>query len=155
MYAELRRLAGSRLGAEAGPVTLSATGLVHESYLKLLDRREWVDRTHFMAVASRAMRQILTDRARARLAGKRGGRSHPVTLVTAALGVEGLSEDVLAVDEALVRLASHDAQLASLVELRFFGGFEVEEAAKALNVSPRTAARMWQRARAHLRAQLA
>lgn len=154
VYAELRGLAEQRLGSEPSHVTLSATGLVHESYLKLLETDGWSDRTHFMAVASRAMRQILTDRARARLADKRGGGADRITLVPSDIGQASLPEEVLAIDAALVRLAARDAQLATLVELRFFGGFEVNEVAEALGVSPRTAARMWQRAKAHLRADL-
>lgn len=154
IYGELRRLAQAQIGTEAGVVTISATGLVHEAYLKLLGTDGWADRGHFVAVAARAMRQILTDRARARAAEKRGGGAPAVTLVTSQVGGASVAEDVLAVDAALERLAARDADLARLVELRFFGGLEVAEAAEVLDVSPRTAARMWKRAKAHLRSFL-
>lgn len=155
VYAELRRLSQSRLSAEPGVVTLSATGLVHEAYLKLVDGGGWADRAHFMAVAARAMRQILTDRARARNAQKRGGVDRPVTLADDFVGTEDEALDrVLAVDQALDRLAAHDAELARLVELRFFGGMETDEVAAVLGISPRTAARRWARAKAHLNAFL-
>jgi RNA polymerase sigma factor (TIGR02999 family) len=154
VYDELRRLSQSQLRAEAGAVTISATGLVHEAYLKLLGADGWADRGHFVAVAARAMRQILTDRARARGAQKRGGGAVAVTLVPEHAGVDAVADDVLAVDAALDRLAGRDAGLAKLVELRFFGGLEVAEAAEVLGVSERTAARHWARAKAHLRAEL-
>ena len=156
VYAELRRLSQARISGEPGVVTISATGLVHEAYLKLIDGDGWADRAHFMAVAARAMRQILTDRARARSAAKRGGAAREVTLdADLAVPSEASAEEVLAVDAALDRLAMRDEQLARLVELRFFGGLEVAEAADVLGISPRTAARAWARAKAHLRADLA
>lgn len=155
VYDELRRLAQGRVGAEAGCVTLSATGLVHEAYLKLVDGGGWADRDHFLAVASTAMRRVLVDRARARHRLKRGGGQRPVTLHDDLDAPDiAPSQDVLAVDAALDRLAEHDARLAQLVELRFFGGLEVGEAARVLDVSDRTAARLWARARAHLHAFL-
>lgn len=138
-------------------MTVSATGLVHEAYLKLLDSAEFADRSHFFAVASRVMRQILCDRARARNASKRGGGERQVTLVTHPVGdgeQEGAADRVLALDDALRRLAARDADLAQLVELRFFGGLEMAEAAEVLGVSRRTASRYWVRARAYLRADL-
>jgi RNA polymerase sigma factor (TIGR02999 family) len=151
VYDELRRLAQSRIAAEPGIVTISATGLVHDAYLKLVDGDDWADRAHFMAVAARAMRQILTDRARARNADKRGGAVRAVTLDADVVGAaETTAAQVLAVDHALDRLARRDARLAQLVELRFFGGLEVAEAAEALGVSVSTAARDWARAKAHL-----
>lgn len=159
VYDELRRLSQARIGSEPGAVTISATGLVHEAYLKLLDSDEWADRTHFLAVASRAMRQILCDRARARNAVKRGGADRPVTLVphleAPAEGEADAADRVLALDDALERLAKRDADLAQLVELRFFGGLEMTEAAEVLGLSRRTATRHWARARAYLRADLA
>ena len=155
VYAELRRLSQAKLAAEWGLVTLSATGLVHEAYLKLIHGGKWEDRAHFMAVAARAMRQILTDRARARNAQKRGGVGRPATLCADVVGDEGAALDrVLAVDRALGRLAAHDAELARLVELRFFGGMEIAEVAAVLDQSPRTTARRWARAKAHLHALL-
>ena len=153
VYDELRRRAQSRIDAEPGVVTVSATGLVHEAYLKLIDGGDWADRAHFTAVAARAMRQILTDRARARSAAKRGGPARAVTLDADRAGLgETPSDDVLAVDRALEALARRDARLAQLVELRFFGGLEVAEVAETLGISARTAARDWARAKAHLHA---
>lgn len=156
VYDELRRISQAQIGGESGGVTISATGLVHEAYLKLLGAGEWADRGHFVAVAARAMRQILTDRARARATLKRGAGAAAVTLVPDVMGgaESGIADDVLAVDAALDRLALRDADLARLVELRFFGGLEVAEVAEVLGVSPRTAARQWARAKAHLRAEL-
>ena len=151
VYDELRRLARGRLGAEPGSVTLTATGLVHEAYLKLVGSGGWADRDHFMALASTAMRQVLVDRARARQCLKRGGGARPATLLDDRVAADDApDQDILAVDDALDRLAQHDARLARLVELRFFGGLEVDEAARVLGVSERTAARLWVRARAHL-----
>ncbi len=161
LYDELRRLSQGHLAAEPHGATLSATGLVHEVYLKLIAGGDWTDRAHFMAIAARAMRQILTDRARARQSSKRGGGARAVTLDYDILGThlpeaehDALAE-VLSVDAALDRLASRDEHLARLIELRFFGGLEVREAAVVLGVSARTAARQWSRAKAHLRAELA
>lgn len=155
VYAELRKLSQHRIDAEPGPVTVSATGLVHEAYLKLVGSGDWTDRVHFMAVAARAMRQILTDRARARAADKRGGSQRVVTLpIDLATDDEQSIDDVLAVDAALDRLAARDATLARVVELRFFGGLTVDEAAEALSVTPRTVARQWAKAKAYLRADL-
>ncbi|WP_420454109.1 ECF-type sigma factor [Rubrivirga sp.] len=151
VYADLRQLAHRRITAEPGVVTISATGLVHEAYVKMVGGGDWADRSHFLAVAARAMRQILTDRARARLALKRGSGAARVTYVDHLVGDDGASERVLAVHEALDTLAARDPQLASLVELRFFGGLEVAEAADVLGVSTRTAARDWARAKGHLR----
>ncbi|OZC01804.1 ECF-type sigma factor [Rubricoccus marinus] len=153
VYDELRRLAQSKIDAEPGVVTVSATGLVHDAYLKLIDGGDWADRSHFKAVAARAMRQILTDRARMRSAAKRGGDARAITLNADVAGAaESPSDQILAVDEALTRLGTHDKRLAHLVELRFFGGMEVAEVAEALGISPRTAAREWARAKAHLHA---
>lgn len=161
VYGDLRRIAQRRISSQRGPVTLSATGLVHEAYVKMVDGGDWVDRSHFLAVAARAMREILIDRARARSAAKRGGGARPVTLDADLVGADlvGAENDVLdqvlALDLALGRLAERDADLAQIVELRFFGGLEVEEAAQVQGVSVRTAARRWARAKAHLHALLA
>lgn len=156
VYDELRRLSERRIRRQSGNVTLSATGLVHEAYLKLAGGGDWNDRAHFMAIAARAMRQILTDRARARAADKRGGANRAVTLHDDLVGGDEVSLDqILAVDAALERLAAHDERLARLVELRFYGGMEVDEAAAVLGTSPRTTARDWARAKAYLRSFLA
>ena len=156
VYDDLRRLAHRRIGSQPGAVTISATGLVHEAYLKMVDGGDWADRAHFLAVAARAMREILIDRARARNAAKRGGGSRPVTLDADLVGTEDdVLGQVLALNDALDRLAALDHDLAQMVELRFFGGLDVEDAAEVQGVSVRTAARRWARARAHLRALLA
>lgn len=161
VYDELRRLAQSYIAAERRGVTVSATDLVHEAYLKLVANGDWTDRTHFMAVAARAMRQILVDRARARSAAKRGGADRAITLDYNLLGASlpgnehHALEQVLALDAALERLTARDEQLGRLVELRFFGGLEVREVAEVLGISARTAARCWARAKAHLLADLA
>lgn len=155
VYADLRQLAHRRLASEPGAVTISATGLVHEAYIKLVDSDDWANRAHFFGVAARAMREILIDRARARNAAKRGGGVRPVTLDADLMGAEDdVLDQVLALDAALDRLAVLDRDLAQMVELRFFGGLEVEEAAEVQGVSVRTAARRWARAKAHLRSLL-
>ncbi len=160
VYAELRRLSQAYLAAEPCGATLSATGLVHEAYLKLVPGGDWSDRAHFMAVAARAMRQVLIDRARARKAHKRGSGARAVTLDFDLLGAgtpageHDAAERLLAIDEALEQLWRRNEQLGRLVELRFFGGLEVGEAAAVLGISDRTAARYWTRARAHLLAEL-
>ncbi len=156
VYNELRRLARKRIAADSPMVTISATELVHEAYLKLVDGKDWEDRAHFMAIAARAMRQILIDRARARGTHKRGGSARAITLQDDLVGTAGdVHEQILNVDAALNRLAVRNEHLARLVELRFFGGLDVDETAEVLGVSPRTAARQWARAKAHLRAELA
>ncbi len=130
---------------------------MHEAYLRLVEGGSFRDRAHFAAVAGQAMRRILTDHAKARLRQKRGGAPHRVLLDAEALGEaasvdpNARASDMLALDCALERLAAVDGQLVRLVECRFYAGMEVAEAAEALDVSERTAARMWKRARAHLR----
>ena len=156
LYDELRRLSQAQVNAEPGPITLSATGLVHEAYARLVGTGDWSDRNHFLATASRAMRRILTDRARARTAGKRGGDERPATLDEAALTSETASPDlVLAIDQALTGLAERDRDLARVFELRFFGGLEIREIAQITGASTSTVARQWARAKAYLRADLA
>lgn len=156
VYGDLLRVADRRIASSPEPVTLSATGLVHEAYVKMGGGvGDWADRAHFMAVAARAMREILIDRARARNAAKRGGGARPVTLDADLIGsVDEVLDQILALEEALKHLADRDADLAQMVELRFFGGLEVQEAALVQGVSARTAARRWARAKAHLRSFL-
>ena len=152
VYEELRQLAERFLAAEKHGATLQPTALVHEAYLRLIgsDRNGWENRAHFFGAAARAIRRILVDRARARGAARRGG-VRPLRLDTDAPLVEpGPSLDVLALDEALSKLASIDAQKARMVELRFFGGLSVDEAAATLGVSPSTVDRDWVFARAWL-----
>jgi len=151
VYDQLRKVAQLRLNGERSNHTLSSTALVHEAYLKLCGTREvpWSGRGHFYAAAAEAMRRILLDHARAH--GRRGGEKLRLSEIgdVAALATTG-ADEILAVDEAIGRLEAEDPQAAALVRLRFYAGLEVENAAKALNVSPRTAARLWTYARAAL-----
>lgn len=155
VYAELRRLAASYLMRERAGHTLQATALANEAYLRMIDqtRVAWRGRTHFFAVAAEAMRRVLVDHARARLREKRGGGLERVTFVedvTPDVGDECSFEDVIALDEALKKLATLDRRQAKLVEQRFFGGLSVEEAAAELGISPRTAEADWTHAKAWL-----
>jgi RNA polymerase sigma factor (TIGR02999 family) len=155
VYEQLRAAAQRDLAGERASHTLSATTLVHEAYLKLVGPREipWANRGHFYAAAAQAMRRILLDHARAR--GRRG-ETRPLTeiLDVAALACAG-SEQILAVDEAVGRLERDDPQAAAIVRLRFYAGLPVDEAAAALGLSPRSAARLWTYARAVLYRDLA
>jgi RNA polymerase sigma factor (TIGR02999 family) len=159
VYEELHRQAGRAMRREGGEHTLQATALVHESYLRLVDQRrvEWRNRAHFFAIASTVMRRVLVDHARARLTAKRGGGVVPITLAGAGHGGAPETDDVdlLALHEALERLAALDPEQARLVELRYFGGLTIEETAEALGVSPATVKREWALARAWLRRELA
>jgi RNA polymerase sigma factor (TIGR02999 family) len=154
VYGELRRMAGRQLRAERQEHTLTPTALVHEAYLRLVGQRRtsWRSRAQFFAIAARLMRRVLVDHARARLADKRGGGLVVVPLEQAGDPEAAASPlaDVLAVDEALTRLAALDADQARLVELRFFGGLTVEEIAPLLGRSERTVKREWRLARAWL-----
>ena len=158
VYEELRRQAERAMRREGGEHTLQATALVHESYLRLVDQRrvEWRNRAHFFAIASTVMRRVLVDHARARLTAKRGGGAFPVSLAGAEPATpEGTDEaDLLALHEALEKLAALDPDQARLVELRYFGGLTIEETAEALSVSPATVKREWVLARAWLRREL-
>jgi RNA polymerase sigma factor, TIGR02999 family len=157
VYAELHRRANIAMRRENEGNTLQATALVHEAYLRLVDqdRIAWKNRAQFYGVAAQVMRRILIDHAREHLAQKRGGGAHQVTLS----GIEAAADsdeavDVLALDEALQRLAQLDPRQARLVELRYFGGLSIEETAEALEVSPATVKREWATARAWLRREL-
>lgn len=157
VYDELRRLADRYLSAERSCHTLQPTALVHEAYLRLVGSADlgWKNRAHFFGAAARAIRRILIDRARARRRVKRGEGQRPLPLDHAdGVGIEGPRLDLLALDEALRRLAQLDGQKASVVELRFFGGLGVEETASALGVSPTTVARDWQFARIWLHREM-
>ena len=144
-------MAGERAGH-----SLQATALVNEAYLRLINARDvaWHDRAHFLAVAARAMRRILVDHARAVQAEKRGGRQFAVSLTEAEGFGTSPDLDLLRVNEALERLAALDPDQARVVELRFFGGLTIEEAAEALRVSHATVERDWKMARAWLRREL-
>lgn len=156
VYAELRRLAAGYLRREKPGQTLQPTALVHEAYLRLMKDRpdRWQNRAHFCAIAAHSMRQILIERARARGAAKRGGARPRVTLDEALVAGADRSIDLLALDEALERLAALDPDQARLVELRFFGGLTVEETAEAMNISPATVKRHWTVAKAWLSREL-
>jgi RNA polymerase sigma factor (TIGR02999 family) len=136
--------------------TLQATALVHEAYLKLVEQRSanWQSRAHFFGVAAQVMRRILIDHARGHLRQKRGGEFEKVVLDEGLVSSPEQSAELLAVDEALERLAKLDERQARVVELRFFGGLSVEEAAAVLGISPKTVKRDWSMAKAWLHAEL-
>ena len=152
VYSELRRLAARYMRRERPGQSLQATALVHEAYLRLLKDADlsFQNRAHFVGIAARSMRQILVEHARARNADKRGGERRRITLDEAAAVGKPLDVDLLALDEALERLAQRDAQQSRIVELRFFGGLTNEETAEALGISPATVKRAWAVARAWL-----
>lgn len=156
VYDELRRLARRYLARERDGHTFQPTDLVHEACVKLADAPggAFRDRLHFLATAARAMREILVDHARARLADKRGGGALRVTWVDGIAGTTDAGPDVVALDDALRRLAEVDARKARMVELRFFGGLTIEEIAQALDVSHMTVSSDWRMARAWLAAEL-
>jgi RNA polymerase sigma factor (TIGR02999 family) len=156
VYDELRRIAHRQLGSERPDHTLQTTALVHEAYLKLVDqtRAQLTDRAHFFAVAARAMRRILVDYARRHRALKRGGAAGSVSLSGAALIADERSDTLVALDEALTRLAELDARLSQVVECRFFGGLTEEETAEALAVTARTIRRDWVKAKGWLHREL-
>lgn len=151
VYDELRRVAAAYMRRERPGQTLQATALVHEAYLRLADAgAPWKDRRHFVGIAARSMRQILVERARARGAAKRWGALKRVS-ITDALALASDPETMLpALDEAIDRLAEIDAEQAKIVELRYFAGMSVEEAAEALSISAATLKRRWALARAWL-----
>ena len=164
VYDELRRVAARYIGRERPGQTLQATALVHEAFVRLVGERArgFQNRAHFVAIAALSMRQILVQRARARRAAKRGGAPERVTL-NEDLGAGGgvgagfnrpLDIDILALDEALTRLAAFDPDQARLVELRYFGGLTIEETAEAMRSSPATVKRDWAMARAWLKREL-
>jgi len=156
VYADLRKLARAHLRRERAGHSLQATALVHEAYLRLvnLDRLRVENRTHFIAVAARLMRQILVDHARRRRAGKRGAAVPVMSLDAVTPGAEptvgGTSLDLLALDRALDELASFDPQQCRIIEMRFFGGLTIEETAEALGFSSATVEREWACAKAWL-----
>ncbi len=156
LYGELHRLARVHMRREASGHTLGATGLVHEAWFRLSEqhRTTWRNRTHFMAVASTMMRRILVDHAMAHRAAKRDAQLEPISTTLLDRHGDGLDHDVVAVNDALLALEAHDARAAKVVELKFFGGLEIEEIAQALDISPATVKRDWVLARAWLRREL-
>jgi RNA polymerase sigma factor (TIGR02999 family) len=157
VQAELRALAARHLARERPDHTLQPTALVHEAYFKLVDQRDrsWESKAHFLAIASTAMRRVLLEHARARLAEKRGGGLERVTLFEVPSALDERPAALVALDEALERFALIDPENARIVELRWFGGLASEETAAVLGVSTRTVERGWRAARAWLRDQLA
>jgi RNA polymerase sigma factor (TIGR02999 family) len=157
IYDQLRRIAHRQLQAEPAGHTLDTTGLVHETYLKLVDqtRVEWRDRGHFFRVSSMAMRRILVDYARRYRALRRGGDLERVPLEAAEeAALDERGNHLLALEDALTRLAAVDERLSQIVECRYFGGLTEEETADALGVSPRTVQREWAKAKAWLYLEL-
>lgn len=154
VYDNLRGLAASYMKHQPAGLTLNATALVHEVYVKLVrSGSSWTGRAHFMAVAARAMRQILLDRARARRTQKRGGARQRLGLSGLPAG-EGATVDLVALDDALSRLAALDERQYRIVELRFFAGFSVDEVAETLQISKSTVEKEWTRVRAWLSREL-
>ncbi|HEV8113156.1 MAG TPA: sigma-70 family RNA polymerase sigma factor [Planctomycetota bacterium] len=156
VYAELRDLAGGYARGQRAGHTLQPTALVHEAFLKLVHGGEpaFGDRAHFLAVAATAMRQILTDHARARAAQKRGGAWEKVSLSDLRISAENDEIDLLALDDALAKLSAFDPRKHRVVELRFFGGLTVEEVARVLDLSTTTVESEWRAARAWLAVRL-
>ena len=153
---ELHRLAHYYMRRERAGHTLQTTALLNEAYLQLTDKTQpqWQNRTHFMAVAAQLMRRIMVDHARARHALKRGAGAIRVTLDETALVTEERAEELLALDEALEKLAEFDRRRCEIVEMRYFGGLTIEEIAEVLKVHPNTVMRDWKAAKAWLYAEL-
>jgi len=156
IYRELHRLAAGHLRRERRDHTLQPTALVNEAYLKLVAQRnaDWRNRAHFFAVASHLMRRILVDYARRQLRAKRGGGQSDVSLEHVVLFSPERSGQMLSLDECLAKLEELDARQSRIVELRYFGGLTVDEAAKVLGISPTTVRREWASAKAYLYGEL-
>jgi RNA polymerase sigma-70 factor (ECF subfamily) len=156
VYSELKKLARAYMRRERDDHTLQTTALVHEAYLKLVRNQtpNWQGRSHFFGIAAQLMRQILIDHARGRLRDKRGGAPVVLPLNEALAFSPQHSEELVKLDEALVRLAKLDARQSQIVELRFFGGLNVEETAEFLSISPKTVKRDWAMAKAWLHGEL-
>jgi RNA polymerase sigma factor (TIGR02999 family) len=154
VYDELRRMAGAYMQRERPGHTLQATALVHEAYMRLVVREPAQNRAHFFAIAAHTMRQVLLDYARRRGADKRGAGARKVDLDGEVFVAAEALEDVIAIDEALTRLEQIDPRQSRLVELRFFAGLDVEEAAEVMGVSATTIKREWRSAKAWLQREL-
>ncbi len=156
VYDELRRLAGYKMANEAPGHTLQATALVHEAWLRLVGSKQqsWENRTHFFAAAAEAMRRILVEHARRKQSLKRGGGAGHDELDESALVLTAPPDELLAVHEALDKLATEDPPAAELVKLRYFVGLTMEESASALGMAHRTAERLWTYARVWLRREM-
>jgi len=156
VYDELRRQAARYLRHERAGHTLQTTALIHEAYLRLIDQKNvhWQNRAHFFGIAAQLMRRILVDHARTRKRAKRGGSDMRVPLEDAVAIARAPQLDVVALDEALNRLAEIDEQQGKIVELRFFSGLTVEETAEVLGISPATVKRDWSMAKAWLHSEI-
>jgi RNA polymerase sigma factor (TIGR02999 family) len=152
VYDELRRIASRYMKRERAGHTLQTTALVNEAYLRLVNQQgiDWQDRAHFFAVAAQVMRHLLVDHARANHYAKRGGNAVQVTLDEGAIVTESQNVEILALDEALTRLAAMDERKVKIVELRYFGGLSAEETAAVLDLSEITVKREWLKAKAWL-----
>ena len=158
VYDELRKLAAEKMIQERPGQTLQATALVHEAYLRLVDvekAQHWNSRGHFFAAAAEAMRRILVEQARRKRRLKRGGGRQPLNVDDVEIAVEGPSDDLVALDEALSKLAEKHPDKAAVVKLRYFAGLTIREAANVLGMSVSTADRYWTYARAWLYSELA
>jgi RNA polymerase sigma factor (TIGR02999 family) len=157
VYEELRNLAAAQMTRETPGQTLQPTALVHEAYIRLVgsdDQPRWRGRTHFFSAAAESMRRILIDAARRRHAAKRGGGNNRADIDPDHLASSGASDELLALDEALERLAKHAPQKAELVKLRYFAGCTLDEAAELLGISPREADRAWAYAKTWLKVEI-
>ena len=157
VYNELRQLAAQKLIHEPSGQTLQATALVHEAYLRLVDvenAQQWNSRGHFFAAAAEAMRRILVDRAREKGREKRGGKLQRLDIDSVALATSVTPDQLLAIDEALAKLALEDPAAAEIVKLRYFAGLSVDESGKALGLATATAYRHWNYARVWLHSEL-
>ena len=156
VYDELRRQASRYLRRERVGHTLQTTALIHEAYLRLIDQKNvhWQNRAHFFGIAAQLMRRILVDHARTKKRAKRGGSNIRVSFDEANVMVQGQDLDIVALDEALERLAEIDEQQSRIVELRFFSGLTVEETAEVLGISPATVKRDWSMAKAWLHREI-
>jgi RNA polymerase sigma factor (TIGR02999 family) len=157
VYEELRKLAAARLAQEKPGQTLQATGLVHEAYMRLVDVEKtphWNSRGHFFGAAAEAMRRILVDQARRKQSHKRGGRGRRVPLDSVDVGFNSPSDELLDIDEALTRLSAEDPAAAHLIQLRYFAGLSIEDAAELVGISRSTAYEHWSYARVRLKTLL-
>jgi len=156
LYSDLRRLASYYLQRERGNHTLQTTALVHEAYLRLVAQRQvrWENRKQVVAIAAQQMRRVLLDYSRSHEAAKRGGKANKIYLEETSIVCKTRPPDIVAVDEALTKLAKMDPEQARLVELRFFGGLSIEETADVLEISPATVKRNWNVAKAWLAREL-
>ena len=156
VYTELRQLAHRYMRRERPGHTMQTTALIHEAYLRLVDQNQvrWQHQAHFFGIAARLMRQILIEHARSHTRAKRGGGVGTISLDEAAIVSQARATELLALDDALERLATIDPRKSQVVELRFFGGLSVEEAAIVLNIAPNTVLRDWRMAKAWLRREI-